>query len=134
MEAAGLGAERIAALRAAAEFTVYTPGSQAGIPLNVVGSLRAPALSWETEAETLRDEIEGTVTSLLGLVGIEADPLSSREHVLLANLIENAWRGGQNLDLGALIGQVQVPPVRKLGVFDVDAFFPPKDRTELALG
>ena len=64
------------------------------MPLNVIGSLRAPALSWDTEAETLRDEIEGTVTSLLGLVGITADPLSSREHVLLSNLIENAWRAG----------------------------------------
>ena len=36
---------------------------------------RARPLSWDTEAETLRDEIEGTVTSLLALVGITADPL-----------------------------------------------------------
>ena len=133
LEANGIGADRIRALREGAEFTVYTPGSESGIPLNVVGSLQAPALSWESEAETLRDEIEGTVTSLLGLVGIEADPLSSREHVLLANLIEHAWRSGQSLDLGALIGQVQSPPVRKLGVFEIDAFYPPKERTELAL-
>jgi Helicase HerA, central domain len=133
LESEGLGAERVEALRQAADFTVYTPGSEAGIPLNVVGSLKAPPLSWDSEAETLRDEIEGTVTSLLGLVGIEADPLSSREHVLLANLIENAWHAGQDLDLGTLIGQIQAPPVRKLGVFDVDTFFPPKERTELAL-
>ena len=133
LESQGLGAARIEALRQAADFAVYTPGSEAGIPLNVIGSLKAPPLSWDSEAETLRDEIEGTVTSLLGLVGIEADPLSSREHVLLANLLENAWRVGQDLDLGTLIGQIQSPPVRKLGVFDVDAFFPPKDRTELAL-
>jgi hypothetical protein len=133
LEAQGLGPDRIKALREAADFAVYTPGSEAGLPLNVVGSLRAPALSWDSEAETLRDEIEGTVTSLLGLVGIEADPLSSREHVLLANLVENAWRAGQDLDLGTLIGQIQAPPVRKLGVFDVDSFFPPKDRTELAM-
>ena len=133
LEASGIGADRIAALRAAAEFVVYTPGSAAGVPLNVIGSLRAPPLSWDSDAETLRDEIEGTVTSLLGLVGIEADPLSSREHVLLANLIENAWRAGQDLDLGTLIGWVQTPPVRKLGVFEVDTFFPPADRTQLAL-
>jgi hypothetical protein len=133
LEASGIGPERIAALRAAADFVVYTPGSAAGVPLNVIGSLKAPTLSWDSEAETLRDEIEGTVTSLLGLVGIEADPLSSREHVLLANLIENAWRSGQDLDLGTLIGWVQAPPLRKLGVFEVDQFFPPRDRTELAL-
>jgi Helicase HerA, central domain len=133
LEASGLGADRVRELREAAEFVVYTPGSEAGVPLNVVGSLRAPELSWETEAETLRDEIEGTVTSLLGLVGIEADPLASREHVLLSNLIENSWRAGLSLDLGGLIGQIQSPPIRKLGVFEVDAFFPPKERTELAL-
>ncbi|HXH88937.1 MAG TPA: ATP-binding protein [Gaiellaceae bacterium] len=130
---AGIGPERIQALRDAADFTIYTPGSTAGVPLNVIGSLRAPALSWESEAETLRDEIEGIVSSLLGLVGLKADPLSSREHVLLSNLIENAWRAGRDLDLGALIGEVQAPPIRKLGVFEIDAFFPPKERTELAL-
>jgi hypothetical protein len=132
LQAQGIGADRIRALRDSAAFTVYTPGSESGVPLNVVGSLEAPTLSWESEAETLRDEIEGTVTSLLGLVGIETDPLSSREHVLLSNLIEHAWRAGQSLDLGALIGQIQSPPLRKLGVFEVDTFFPPKERTELA--
>ena len=133
LAASGIGPERIAALRNTAELTIYTPGSTAGVPLNLVGSLRAPQLSWETEAETLRDEIEGTVSGLLGLVGIAADPLASREHVLLSNLIEHAWRAGTDLDLGTLIGRIQAPPLRKLGVFDVDTFFPPKERTELAL-
>ncbi|MEZ5099955.1 MAG: DUF87 domain-containing protein [Thermoleophilia bacterium] len=129
----GIPPERIQRLKESVDFTIYTPGSTAGVPLNVVGSLRAPTLSWDTEAEALRDEIEGTVTSLLALVGIQADPISSREHVLLANLVENAWRQGRDLDLGALIGEVQSPPLRKLGVFELDAFFPPKDRNELAL-
>jgi hypothetical protein len=129
----GIGPERIRALREAADFVVYTPGSEAGVPLNVVGSLAAPPLSWETEAETLRDEIEGTVTSLLGLVGIEADPLASREFILLSNLVENAWRTGRELDLATLIGEVQAPPLRKLGVFDLESFFPEKERTALAL-
>jgi hypothetical protein len=113
--------------------TIYTPGSEAGVPLNVVGSLRAPPLSWDSEAETLRDEIEGTVMSLLGLIGIEADPLGSREFVLLANLVEHAWRARRDLDLATLIGEIQSPPLRRLGVFDVDTFFPPKERTALAL-
>ena len=133
LAAQGVGSERIQQLRDAADVTVYTPGSSAGVPLNMIGSLQRPGLSWETEAETLRDEIEGTVTSLLGLVGITADPLSSREHVLLSNLIENAWREGRDLDLGTLIGEIQSPPVRKLGVFEIDTFFPPADRTTLAL-
>ena len=133
LESHGIGPERIRALREAAEMTIYTPGSEAGVPLNVVGSLQAPPLSWETESETLRDEIEGTVMSLLGLIGIQADPLASREFVLLSNLIEHAWRAGRDLDLATLIGEIQAPPLRQLGVFDVDTFFPPKERTALAL-
>jgi DNA helicase HerA-like ATPase len=129
----GIGPERIQALRDAAEVTIYTPGSEAGVPLNVIGSLDAPALSWDEDEETIRDEIEGTVTSLLGLVGIESDPLGSREHVLIANLLEHAWRAGKDLDLGSLIEQIQTPPLRKLGVFDVDTFMPPKERNELAM-
>jgi hypothetical protein len=133
LESQGIDPGRIKTLRDTTEMTMYTPGSDAGVPLNLVGSLQAPPLSWDSEAEALRDEIEGTVTSLLGLVGIKADPLASREFVLLSNLIENAWRAGQDLDLGTLVGQVQAPPLRKLGVFDIDTFFPPKDRTALAL-
>ena len=133
LERNGISPERIQRLRDNSDLKIYTPGSSAGIPLNIVGSLSAPELSWDTEAETLRDEIEGTVTSLLALIGIEADPISSREHVLLANLIEHGWRQGRNMDLGVLISEVQSPPFRKLGVFEVDSFFPPKERTELAL-
>ena len=133
LERSGIGPERIQALRDAAEVTLYTPGSEAGVPLNVIGSLKAPKLSWDTDEETIRDEIEGTVSSLLGLVGIEADPIGSREHVLLSNLLEHNWRAGTDLDLGALIGQIQQPPLRKLGVFEVDAFMPPADRNELAI-
>ncbi len=132
LASSGIGPERLQALKDAADVTIYTPGSTAGVPLNVIGSLRAPTLSWDTEAEALRDEIEGTVTSLLALVGIQADPLSSREHVLLSNLVEHAWRAGRDLDLGALIGEIQSPPLRKLGVFEIDQFFPPADRTKLA--
>ena len=132
LAASGIGPDRLQALRDAADVTIYTPGSTAGTPLNVIGSLRAPPLSWETEAEALRDEIEGTVTSLLRLVGIAADPLASREHVLLSNLVENAWRAGRDLDLGTLIAEIQSPPLRKLGVFEIDQFFPPEERTKLA--
>ena len=132
LAANGIGPDRLQALRDAGDVTIYTPGSTAGAPLNVVGSLNAPPLSWDTDAEALRDEIEGTVTSLLALVGIAADPLSSREHVLLSNLIENAWRARRDLDLGTLIGEIQSPPIRKLGVFEIDQFFPPADRTKLA--
>jgi hypothetical protein len=124
---------RIGTLRTTAEMTIYTPGSDSGVPLNIVGSLKAPDIDWSTDAETARDEIEGFVSSLLVLAGITADPISSREHILLSNLIETSWQADRDLDLASLIGQVQDPPLRKLGVFDLDTFFPPKDRTKLAM-
>jgi hypothetical protein len=129
----GVPPERIRQLREEADFRVYTPGSSSGNPVNVVGSLRAPGLDWETEEEVIRDEIEGFVTGLLGLVGIDADPIGSREHILIANLIEHAWRARADLDIASLIQQIQDPPIRKLGVFEVDAFFPARDRTALAM-
>ena len=127
----GIGPERIGALRQSVEMTIYTPGSTAGVPLNIVGSLQAPADTGDLE--TMRDEIEGYVSGLLGLVGVEADPLASREHILLSNLIETSWAAGRSLDLAALVGQVQSPPIRKLGVFELDSFYPPADRTALAM-
>jgi hypothetical protein len=127
----GITPERIGALRNAVGFTIYTPGSTAGVPVNIVGSLQAPADT--SDMEVVRDEVEGYVSGLLGLVGIAADPLSSREHILLSNLIESSWTQGRSLDLGTLVGQVQQPPLRKLGVFELDQFFPPDDRTALAI-
>jgi len=131
LERTGIAPERIRRLRDAAGFTIYTPGSSAGVPLNLIGSLRAPASVDDIEA--LRDEVEGFTAGLLGLVGISADPLSSPEHILIANLIERAWSAGEDLDIATLLGQIQDPPMRKLGVLDLDSFYPPKDRTALAL-
>lgn len=127
----GIEASRIAALREKANFTIYTPGSTSGIPLNIIGDLKAPPAG--TNPETMQDEIEGFASSLLGLVGVESDPISGREHILLSNIIAHSWNEGRDLDLAALLTQVQTPPMRKLGVLELDAFFPPKDRTSLAM-
>ncbi len=127
------GPDRIKALKAAADFAIYTPGSEAGLPVSILSSFKAPDLDWDTETEILRDRIQGTVSALLGLVGIEADPVRSREHILLSNILENAWRAGQDLDIAKLIMAVQKPPFRQVGVFDVDTFFPEKDRFGLAM-
>jgi hypothetical protein len=127
----GMDGSRIQALREAADFTIYTPGSTSGVGLDVVGSLRRPPDG--TDEEAVLDEVQGFVSGLLGLVGIDADPLSSREHILLANLVASAWAAGHDLDLPGLVAQVQNPPLRKLGVFELDEFFPPDDRTKLAM-
>ena len=126
--------ERLQALKDAAQFAVYTPGSDAGIPVSILASLEAPPIPWEGNEELLREKISGTVTALLGLVGMhDVDPVQSREHILLANIFEQSWSQGEDLDLGELILQTQNPPFSKLGVFDVNTFFPEKDRFELAM-
>ena len=129
----GLDGGDIRALRDASAMTIYTPGSTAGVPIDIVGDLSAPDLPWDTEAETIRDAIQGYVSGLLGLIDIDADPIASREHILLSNLIEHAWRSDTDIDLARLISWIIAPPVRKLGVFDVDDFYPEKDRTGLAM-
>ena len=128
----GIGPADIAALRAPTDFTIYTPGSQSGVPINIVGSLQVPADT--SDAEIVGDEIEGYVSGLLGLVGIEADPLSSREHILLSNLIAHSWqRGSRRSTCRRWSGMIAQPPIRKLGVFELDQFFPPDDRMALAM-
>ncbi len=127
----GLSGANIGALRGRTDFSIYTPGSQSGIPMNIVGSLQVP--DDLSDAEVVGDEIEGYVSGLLGLVGIDADPLSSREHILLSNLISHSWAEGHALDLMTLVGLIANPPIRKLGVFELDQFFPEPDRMALAM-
>jgi hypothetical protein len=130
----GIDQARLQELTNSAQFAVFTPGSDAGIPINILASLKSPSIAWEANKETLRERISGTVTALLGLVGMQnIDPVRSREHILLANIFENAWSQGKDLDLGELILQTQRPPFPKLGVFEVNTFFPEKDRVELAM-
>ena len=130
----GIGADRLQALQNAAQFAIFTPGSDAGIPVSVLSSLAAPDLDWETNREVLRERISSTVTALLGLVGLnDLDPIRSREHILLSNIFETHWSEGNDLDLTELILQTQTPPFDKLGAFPVDTFFPQKDRMELAM-
>jgi len=129
----GESGDRIAKLKQAADFVIYTPGSTAGVPISILKSFAAPPAALLEDNELLRDRITSTVTSLLGLIGKDADPIKSREHILISTILDNAWRQGIDLDLAALIQQVQTPPVSKIGVIDLDSFYPAKDRFELAM-
>jgi hypothetical protein len=130
----GIPQEKIRALKNAAQFAVFTPGSDAGLPVSVLSSLAAPEISWNDNREVLREKIISTVTALLGLVGYtDIDPLRSREHILLSNIFENEWSQGRNIELAELIIQVQNPPFEKLGALPVETLFPAKDRMELSL-
>jgi uncharacterized protein DUF87 len=125
--------QRIRKLKEAADFVIYTPGSDAGLPVSIVKSFAAPDAAIRDDRELLRDRISATATSLLGLVGIEADPIKSREHVLLSTLLDTAWEKGADLDLASLIAQIQKPPLSKVGVMDLESFYPAKERFELAM-
>ncbi len=125
--------ERIRRLRAAAEFALYTPGSSAGQQVSILKSFAVPPPEILEDGELLRERVSSTVTGLLGLAGISADPTKSRESILLANVLQSAWGKGRDLDLAGLIQEVQNPSVQRLGVIDVEAFYPAKDRFELAM-
>ena len=126
----GIDGPAVGALVDGHRSVVLTPGSTAGVPVDLFGSLQAPA---SADAEVRADEAEAMVSGLLGLVGVESDPLAGREHILLVNLLQRAWHEGTALDLGGLVTQVEDPPLRKLGVIEVAKFFPKKDRTKLAV-
>ncbi len=129
----GESGERIQRLRDAADFRIYTPASSAGIPVSILKSFAAPPLEVVEDAEAMRERIATTVISLLGLVGIQADPVQSREFILLSTIIDFLWRQGDDLDLAQLISQVQTPPVTKIGVLDLESFYPSKDRFALVM-
>jgi len=129
----GQGPERIRRLKESADFVIYTPGSSAGRRVSILQTFKAPSLSWEVDAELIRDRIGSIVTALLALVGVDADPVRSREHILLSTILDQAWRAGKDLDLAEIIVRVQKPPFSQLGVFPVETFFPERDRMELAM-
>jgi len=98
----GQNEERIRTLKNTTDFTIYTPGSTAGIPINIMGSFSAPGVDFESNAEMIRERIQGTVRN-------------------------------EDLDLTKLIMGIQQPPMAKLGVFDLETFYPEKDRFKLAM-
>jgi hypothetical protein len=128
----GQSGDRIRRLRQAADFAVYTPGSQAGLTVSILRSFAAPPPALREDGEQLRERIGTAATGLLGLLGLEADPLRSREHVLIAKLLEAAWVAGRDLDLAGLIQQIQEPPISRIGALELEAFYPARDRFALA--
>jgi hypothetical protein len=83
--------ERIQRLRDAVDVEIYTPGS-AGRPLSILRSFDAPPPVLRDDATALRERVSSAAAGLLGLLGVDADPLRSREHILLSTLLDQAWR------------------------------------------
>lgn len=130
----GIESDRIQRLKDSVDRVIYSPGSTAGQPISILASLKAPDIDWDNNQEVLLEQIEGTVTALLSLVGLDnIDPISDPEHILLSKIIADSWAEGKDVDMGELIMQTQNPPFEKLGFFSVDQFFPKKKRTALAM-
>jgi hypothetical protein len=129
----GQDGRRIRRLKESADFVIYTPGSTAGIPVSILRSFAAPEAAVRDDEELLRDRVGSTATGLLTLLGIDADPLRSREHILLSTLLVDAWGRGEDLDLAGLISRIQAPPVQRVGVVELESFFPAKDRFAFAM-
>lgn len=129
----GQDGARIQRYRDAVDIAIYTPGSTAGLPLTVLKSFNAPPVSTRQNNEALRERVLASVSGLLALMGIDADPLRSREFILLATLLDRAWREGRDVDLGNLIREIQQPPFQKVGFLDIESFYPAKDRFEFSM-
>lgn len=125
--------QRIERLKASADFAVYTPGSTAGLPISIVGSLAAPAESVRDDRDAFKERINSTAGPLLAMLGIDADPLKSREHILLATILGKSWSAGKDLSMVDLIQLLQKPPFTTIGALDLESFYPAKERFEFAM-
>ncbi|NCX98467.1 MAG: ATP-binding protein [Planctomycetia bacterium] len=132
LKASGQSGDRIRRLHQAAEFAVYTPGSRSGRPLAMLGSLEAPSAEILADPEARRERIESLVSGILALVGIDAEPGTSRDHVLLSTIVENLWKSGQKVDFGTLVRTIPTPPIDRVGFLDLENFYPAGDRFQLA--
>ncbi len=126
----GQSPDRIRRLMQAADWRIYTPGSEAGLPLSILGSFAAPKTKLSREEMT--HKIDATATALLGLTGITGDPVQSREHILIAQLLFHAWTNKIDLNLAGLIHMIQTPPIREVGAYNLETFFPAKERVKFA--
>ena len=133
LASSGESVDRIKKLRDSVEFEIYTPASKLGTPISILNSFGAPPKEQLLDTASIREKVQSLTSSLLGLLGIAADPIKSREHILLSTLINQAWQNGTDLDIPLLIQQVQKPPFTTIGALPVDTFYPSKERMELSI-
>ncbi|MGB5347075.1 MAG: hypothetical protein WBN23_12990, partial [Woeseia sp.] len=129
----GQDGERITNLKNSSDVAIYTPGSEAGLPISVLKSFSAPQEALLNDGDLYRERVQATATGILSLIGIDADPITSREHILLSQLLDHHWQDGKSLDIATLIGAIQAPPMNKVGVLDLESFYPSKERFGLAM-
>ncbi len=122
--------ERAARLKQV-DVTLYTPGSNAGVSIDILSTLRAPDADLMQEADLYASVLSSTVASLLSLVGEESDA-HAKSFGFLSALIDHLWRHGGSFDFAHLIGAILLPPFERVGVLSLDQFFNQNERTRLA--
>jgi len=131
IESWGQDSDRVAQLQAVQK-TIYTPGSSAGVAINIMSSLETPPPEVMEDSDTFASYLKSTTTSLLSLIGINADPLDSKEYILLAQIITKSWLASEALSIETLIGKIIKPSFKKIGVLALDDFYPQDARFKLA--
>ena len=133
LESWGQTGDRIRRFREKVDLQVFTPGSKTGRPVAILKSFAAPPEEVIQNDDAFQERVQSAVSGLLALVGIDADPIRSREHILLSHVLSNAWSEGNDVSLGGLIENIQNPGIDKIGVMELNTFFPSADRLELAM-
>ncbi|MDB4984914.1 MAG: putative ATP-binding protein, partial [Myxococcaceae bacterium] len=130
----GIAESAVAAYARSTHVRVITPGSSAGEPLHVLSALERQSERWSQDPESARAALSAAVSLLLRLLGRDADPARSKEHVLLSVLAEARLSAGESADLSALLLDVVQPPITHVGALELDAFLPKSERRALAAG
>ncbi len=127
-----INSEQVNRVKNKADIHIYTPGSSAGEKISILDGFSKPDLSFEDDEEGMIEKIRNSVSALLSLLDIENDPLKSKPHILISNIIEHYWRLNEGISIEELIINIQKPPIKKLGVFDIDQLIDEKERTEIS--
>ena len=129
----GEDGDRIRRFAQSVDRAIYTPGATSGLPLTILKSFSAPPPAVRDDGDAFRDHVQAAAAGVLALLGIDADPVNSREHILLCKVLEDAWRAGRDLDLDTIIRSLQKPPFAMVGVVPLDTFFPTRERDQFAM-
>lgn len=124
--------ERVRALQDSNRVRIYTPGSETGVPLALLGNLVPPPTDIRSDAESYAEYLDASVAALLVLIKMGGDNLAA-EHVFMVQLLKTAWDQGQTLTLVDLIMQIQSPPFDTLGVLPLSQVFDERARANLAM-